>query len=84
MLLRSRPVACMATPRPAIPLDEWELEPGEVDGVDLRHHPPNVCKVSILPLKVSLGDSVILWRKALQDDVLVPAVQAALLGGDGI
>ena len=26
MALRSRPVACMATPRPAIPLDESELE----------------------------------------------------------
>ena len=23
----------------------------EVVGVDLRHHPPNVCKVAILPLK---------------------------------
>ena len=26
MLLRSRPVACMVTPRPATPLDESELE----------------------------------------------------------
>ena len=26
MLLRSGPIDCMATPRPAIPLDESELE----------------------------------------------------------
>ena len=34
---------------------------GEVVGVDLRHHPPNVCKVAILPLKVSMADFVVLW-----------------------
>ena len=56
MLLRSRPVACMATPRPAIPLDESE----------------------------SLADYVVLWWKALQNDVLVLAVRGALLGSNGI
>ena len=34
---------------------------GEVVGVDLRHHPPNVLKVAILPFKVRLADPVVLW-----------------------
>ena len=50
----------MAIPRPAIPLDQ-------AVGVDLRHHPPNVCKVAVFHLKVYLADSVILWWKALKD-----------------
>ena len=57
---------------------------GEVVGVDLRHHPPNVCKVAILPLKVRLADPVVFWLKALQNDVLELAVRGALLGYDGI
>ena len=57
---------------------------GEVVGVDLRHHPPNVLKVAILSFKVRLADSVVLWWKALQDYVLVPAVRRALLGCDGV
>ena len=57
---------------------------GEVVGVDLRHHVPNVCKVAILPLKVGLADFVVLWWKALQDDVLVLAIRGAPLGSDGI
>ena len=57
---------------------------GEVVGVDLRHHPPNVCKIAIFPFKVRLADPVVLWWKALQDYVLVPAVRGALLGCDGI
>ena len=52
---------------------------GEVVGVDLRHHPPNVLKVAILPFKVRLADPVVLWWKELQDYVLVPAVRSALL-----
>ena len=84
MLLRSRPVACMTTPRPAIHLDESELKRTEVVRVDLRHHPLNVCKVLVLPLKVDLAGSVVRWCKALQDNVLVLAVRGALLGCDGI
>ena len=34
---------------------------GEVVGVDLGHHPPNVCKVAFLPLKVRLTDPVVFW-----------------------
>ena len=57
---------------------------GEVIGVDLRHHPPNICKTTILSLKVRLADPIVLWWKALQDYVLVPAVRGTLLGFDGI
>ena len=57
---------------------------GEVVGVDLRHHPPNVHKVASLPFKVRLTDPVVLWWKALQDYVLVPVVRGALLGCDEI
>ena len=57
---------------------------GEVVGVDVRHHPPNMCKVAVLSLEVGLADSVVLWWKALQDDVLVLAVRGALLGCDRI
>ena len=57
---------------------------GEVVGVDLRHHPPNICKTAILSLKVRMADPVVLWWKALQDYVLLPAVRGALLGCDGI
>ena len=57
---------------------------GEVVGMDLRHHAPNVLKVAILPFKVRLADPVVLWWKALQDYVLVPKVRRALLGCDGI
>ena len=38
---------------------------GEVVGIDLRHHPSNVCKVAILPLKVGLADSVVIRWMAL-------------------
>ena len=34
---------------------------GEVVGVDLRHHPPNICKTAILSVKVHLADPVVLW-----------------------
>ena len=37
-----------------------EVGAGEVVGVDFRHHPPNVCKVVILSLKMALTDSVVL------------------------
>ena len=37
---------------------------GEVAGVSLRRHPSNICKVAILPFKVSMADSVLLWWKA--------------------
>ena len=47
---------------------------GEVVDVDLRHHPPNVLKVAILPFKVRLAGPVVLWWKELQDYALVPAV----------
>ena len=57
---------------------------GEVVGIDIPHHPPNVCKVASLSLKVGLADFIVLWWKALQDGVLVLAVRGALLGGDGI
>ena len=57
---------------------------GEVVGIDLRHHPSNVCKVAILPLKVGLVDSVVLWWMALPDDVLVLAVRGPHLGSDEI
>ena len=57
---------------------------GEVVGVDLQHHPSNICKVAILSFKVDLADPLVLWGKALLDDVLVPAVRGALLGCDGI
>ena len=33
---------------------------GEVAVVNLRRHPPNICKVAVLPFKVSLGDSALL------------------------
>ena len=55
----------------------------EIVGADLRHHPPNVCKVEILPLKVGLADSVAFWWKALQEYVLVSVVRKALFRGDG-
>ena len=55
-----------------------------VVGVDLRHHPPNICKVEILSLKVSLANPVVLWWKALQDYEIVTAVQGNLLECDGI
>ena len=74
----------MATPRPVIRLDESEWERARVVGVDLRHHSPNVLKVAFLPFKVRLADPVVLWWKALQNYVLVPAVRRALLGCDGI
>ena len=57
---------------------------GEVVGIDLRHHPSNVRNVAILPLKVDLADYVVLWWRALPDDVLVLAVRGAHLGSDGI
>ena len=41
-------------------------------------------KTAILSLKVRLADPVVLWWKALQDYVLVPAVRGALFGCDGI
>ena len=41
----------------------------------------NVFKVAILPLKVGLVGSAVLWWKA-QDDVLVLAVRGALLWDD--
>ena len=73
----------MVTPRPAIPLDESEWEQLRLSaGVGLRHHPTNVLKVVILPFKVRLADPVVLWWKALQDYVLVPAVRRALLRFD--
>ena len=56
----------------------------KVVGVDFRHHPSNVCKGPILSLKMGLANFVVLWWKALQDDVLVLAVRGALFGGDGI
>ena len=55
---------------------------GEVVGVDLRHYPPNACKIAVLPLNVGLVGSVVLWWKALLDDVLVSVVPGALPGGD--
>ena len=38
----------------------WRVGVGtcEVVGVDLGHHPPNVCKVEIFPLEVRLADPV--------------------------
>ena len=57
---------------------------GEVVGVDLRHHPPNICKTTLLYLKVRPADRVVLWWKAMQDHVLVPAVRWALLRCDGM
>ena len=57
---------------------------GEVVGVVLQHHPSNICRVAILSLRVGLVDSVVLWWKALQNNVLVLAVRGAVLGGDGI
>ena len=60
------------------------MEAGKVVGVDLRHHPPSVLKVAILPFKVRLVDPVVLWWKTLQEYVLVPAVRRALLGCDRI
>ena len=56
----------------------------EVVGVVLRHNPPIICKVASLSFKMGLADLVVLWWKALQDDVLVPAVRGALLGCDEI
>ena len=41
-------------------------------------------KTAILSRKVRLADPVVLWWKALQDYVLVPAVRKALLGCGGI
>ena len=77
------PVACMATPRPAIPLDELGVGAGDVVGVDLGYHPPNVCKVAILPLKVRLADPVVFWWKALQNDNLVQRSEGPSLGVTG-
>ena len=77
------PVACMATPRPAIPLDELGVGAGDVVGVDLGYHPPNVCKVAILPLKVRLADPVVFWWKALQNDNLVQRFEGPSLGVTG-
>ena len=52
-------------------------------GVYLRHHSPNICKVEIISLKVRLAGPVVLWWKALQDYVFVPAVQGDLLECEG-
>ena len=57
---------------------------GEVVGIDLRHNPPNVCRVAIFPLKVGLVNSVVRWSMALQDDVLVLVVRGAFLRSEGI
>ena len=56
---------------------------GEIIGVDYRHHPLSVCKVAVLPLKVGLAGSLVLWWKAPYDDVLVLAVRRVLLENDG-
>ena len=57
---------------------------GEGISVGLRHYPLNVCKVAVLFLKFGLVDSVVLWWKALKDDVHVLAARGALLRCDGI
>ena len=57
---------------------------GDVVGVDLRRHPQNICKVAILSLKAGLTNSVVLWWKALQTDVLVLVFRGAVLGSVGI
>ena len=55
-----------------------------VVGVDLCYYPSNVSKGSILSLKMGMANFIVLWWKALQDDVLVLAVRGALFGGDRI
>ena len=58
---------------------------GDIVGVDLQQDPPNICnKTAIFFLKVCLADPVVLWWKALQGYVLVPATRGAFLGCDGI
>ena len=58
---------------------------GEVVGVDLRYHSPNVCKFAVLSPEARLADPIVrYWWKALQNDVLVLVVRGALLGCDGI
>ena len=83
MKLRSRPVACIDA---ASSDTSWQVRvgAGEIAGVDLRLHPPNIWQVATLLLKVGLAQSVVLWLESLQGDVLVLAVRGGLLGSDEV
>ena len=51
------------------------IRTGKVVDVQGTHHAPNICQVKIPPLVASCADPLVLGRKGLKNDVLVPLVR---------